>query len=219
MSITMDSQDLHGQLRGLCLVTSIRWIGGPIKSADLREVLGKRFGVEIEHFTAAAAAFSGIDVEELRSAVEELYTADDTYLQLENMNTQLGLLSGHPVPAFPFVEQNRVRDTALLRPFLDSSRNMIHSAVRLRMQTFSAAPAEAFWPAALRFLQRMGGDGPMARAIALSTIIDVASDIIFFNTDAPNRAEDPALAHQIGHVLDELTAVPVQMENLIRQER
>ena len=136
----MDTQDLRGHLRGLCLVTVVRCVRGPVKHPDLQDVLHRRLGNEIARFTEAAAAFSGVEVAILQTAVEELYAADDEFLRPENLNMQLGLLSRHPFPVFPFITEGGLDGVALLRTVLDVSKNLIHSTVRLRMQIRKRSP-------------------------------------------------------------------------------
>jgi len=219
MSIVMDEQDLRGYLRGLSLVTVIRCVGGPVKCSDFRDTLQQRLGDEISQFVSCTAAFTGADAASIQSAVDDLYACDDDFVHLENLNMQLGLLSKQPIPIFPFVTETGVCDIALWRPFMDAARNLIHAAVRLRMQTLPATQSAVFWPAASRFICRMGGDGILASALANATILDVASDIVFFNNDASDRATTPILAERIRHVLGELAAVAGEMKALAALDR
>jgi hypothetical protein len=204
MSIEMDSQDLRGYLRGVCLIVVVRNRGCSVGRADIERTLGGRFLADIDALVGALAAFTGVSQPFLRGGVLELFQANDEFLLPDNLNLQLGLLSGRPAPIFPFVEEGQVHQLALLRPFLDVARNLVHAAVRLRMQLLPPSPANAFWPAVATFLHRVGGDDELAEAIALSTIADVVSDIIFFNLDAATRTDDPELVARMGRVIEEL---------------
>lgn len=207
MSIAMDLQDLRGYLRGFCLVVVVRETGHTPESADIKRVLQEEFALEIESCLNALTSFTGLDAAVLGSAIDELFHADDEFLLPDNVNLQLGLLSGRAMPCFPFAERDGVDEMALHRPFLDTARNLIHAAVRIRMQSPGLSSAHMFWEEIARFLRRMGGDNDLAAAIALSTVANVISDVLFFNSDAADRTEDRMLAETISHVLTELRTV------------
>lgn len=205
----MDSQDLRGYLRGLCLVVVVRVTDRALRKEDIQSVLGGKFGSELKAVAGAIADFTGIEEGFVTGGVEELFQANEEFLQLENLNMQLGLLSSRPVPTFPFVRSSSVDHVALLRPFLDVARNLVHAAVRLRMQLLPPTSPELFWRVMGRFLRRVGGDDDVSGAIAVATIANVVSDVIFFNADAAARTEDPVLAARIGRVLDELATTHI----------
>jgi hypothetical protein len=69
----------------------------------------------------ALGLFTRTDEGYLASAVDELLLADDEYVRCENLNLQLGLLCGRPVPTYSSVTQDGVDHLALWRPLLDCS--------------------------------------------------------------------------------------------------
>lgn len=209
MSVSMEAQDLRGYLRGLCLVVVVRTTGRELRRADIEKVLHEDFALDVCSLLAAIASFTGVGEGILTSAVEELFGADDSFLETENINLQLGLLCGRPVPIFPFVKDNAVNQVALLRPFLDTARNLLHVAVRLRMQSPPLGSPSGFWRTAAEFLRRVGGDDDVAAGIALGTIANVVSDVLLFNSDAPERTADRALATSIARVLEELRTIDI----------
>lgn len=212
MSIPMDSQDVRGYLRGLCLVVVVRAVRRAPTKADVEDVLVTMFGEDLASIVAGLSSFTGIEEASLTSAIGELFRADEDFLRPENVNLQLGLLAGRPVPTFPFVECGSADPTSLYRPFLDSAYNLVHAAVRTRMQlTALPSMSDTFWKELAGFLRRVGGGDEIASAIALSTIVNVVSDVLFFNSDASTRAKDPEVAATIARVLEELRAVPGAM--------
>jgi hypothetical protein len=209
MSVAMDSQDLRGYLRGLCLIIVVRVTDRAISKEDIQSVLGQTFSSEIKAASSAIANFTGIEENFVSGGVEDLFQANEDFLKLENLNLQLGLLCGRPVPVFPFVRLSSVNHLALLLPFLIAARNLVHAAVRLRMQLIPPTPPDLFWRAMARFLCRVGGDDEVSAAFAVTTVANVISDVIFFNSDSAGRTEDPILAARISRVLNELATIDI----------
>lgn len=205
----MDSQDLRGYLRGLCLVVVVQVTGRAPGPEDIQRVLSGRHRSAFKAIASAIAAYTGAQEDFVGGGVDELLEANAEFLGVENLNIQLGLLSARPIPVFPFVSSSSVDQLALLRPLLDVSRNLVHAAVRLRMQSSSATQAEPFWCAIAQFLQLAGGDNDVSRALAIATIANVVSDVLFFNADAAARTDDPVLAARIRHVLCELATTEI----------
>lgn len=211
MSASIDSQDLRGYLGGLCLIVVVRAVGRTPTKVDIEDILRRRLGQEIDTFVMSLASFTGIEPASLHLATETLFEADEDWLRPENINLQLGLLAKRPMPVFPFVTADRADERALYRPLLDTATNLLHAAVRVRMQVAPSSPggAHAFWGDLVGFLRRACGDDAVASAIALTTVVNVASDILFFNSEAAERTEDPALATNIARVLEELRTIPI----------
>jgi hypothetical protein len=75
------------------------------------------------------------------------------------------------------------------------------------MQVGPQTSPNSFWQTVIKFLCRVGGGDELARAIAVTTVADVVSDVLFHNVDAPSRTDDPQLLGQIARVLEELRAM------------
>jgi hypothetical protein len=206
MSTTMDLQDLRGALRGICLITVARTTGGAFTAGDIERALRGTFAPDLAAAVVALSSYAGVDEGMLTSVVPELLRADDEFLKADNINLQLGLLAGQPLPIFSFMKTGETNLVALVLPFIETARNLVHAAVRLRMQSLPVTDPAPFWPAIVRFLERMGGGDDMAHAIALSTVAGMISDVIFFNAGAPGRTNDPVLAAGIERVLVELSS-------------
>jgi hypothetical protein len=210
MSIVVDSQDLRGYLRGICLVAAVRVIDMDPTRGSFARALSGLLGDDTQLFLRKLSLFSGVDASSLRGAIDELYEADDEYLQADNINLQLGLLSGRPVPIFPFVRSNQVRQAALWRPFLESARNLAHAAVRLRMQQGIEERVDGYWPCLSSFLGRVGGNSELSYAISVATISDVVSDIIFYNSSISTRTENAVVVQGSNRVISELESLDIQ---------
>lgn len=209
MSIVMDSQDVCGFLRGLCFVALVRSVGRCPSPADLAAGLLDLDG-ELGAFLPALALFTGIEVTTLRACVDEWLHADETYLVPENVNLQLGLFAGSG-RSFAFVWRDGADTTSLYRPLLHTARHLVHAAVRVRMQ--SSVPlsgAEVFWMRLATFLRRAGGADAIASAVAIHTIVDVASDVLLFNSELATRTEEPLLIERSARVFEELRAIPFE---------
>ncbi|CAN5743279.1 hypothetical protein BH09MYX1_BH09MYX1_08330 [soil metagenome] len=117
---------------------------------------------------------------------------------------QIGLLSGVPLPEYPFLAKDSIDRTALLRPLLDTSMKVVHAAIRSRMLATNVAPADAAWPKLMSALQRLCGPQPLGSALALTAIANAASDVVFHNSDVARRTTDAQLLASVRRVLDEL---------------
>jgi hypothetical protein len=216
MSLGMDFYDLLGCLRGCCLVAAVRHLHRPPAPGECEEILRNHLGVEVARFSTELAVYAGVQSSRLVEAVDEICVAPDEFFDHENLNLQISVLAGGQSPSlYEFITDSSVNHVALLRPFLEVSRKLVHAAIRVRMQTFAVAPPEPFWPAVVRFLAHAGGGGPTARAIAVTTALDMVSDVVLFNGDTPDRVADAdaELARHIRRVLDELLRVPDALEN------
>lgn len=203
MSVEMDGRDVCGYLRGVCLVGVARVANGPLAPELVRDLLAQRWAVPIGRFSKSLSVYTGIDQAELLRAVEELCLADEEFLASENVNLQLSLLSGRPLPVFSFVRAAGIEPIALFRPLLDCARNLMHAAVRVRMQSGVEGSQDPFWSEGAAFLSLMAGGGSIGAALALGTIVNVASDVLFFNAERANAAA-PELRGHIARVLGEL---------------
>ena len=206
MSFVMDSRDLIGFLRGACLVGVVRHVSRSPQRDDVSAGLAGVVGNAVCEFAAPLAKYTSVDRESIEASPRELLEegAGDFY-EVDNINLQLGLLSRKPMPIYPFVSADAVDSVVLMRPFLDVSKNLLHAAVRLRMQTTPTSPQGDFWEQADLFLRRCwGGDPPAGLFRCVGA--DVASDIIFHNHDIFHRS-DAEQAARARTVFDELRAV------------
>ena len=186
MSVVMDCQDLVGYVRGLCLVAIVHRAKGKFSRVSAECIAKEHIFGKLARFADALHGFAGIDASLVVDVMNALVAngADETYFEIENVNIQLSLLSGQPIPPYPFVEETHVDAVALLRPYLDVSTNLLHAAVRLRMQSVvSLSSAREFWPEAMLFLDCMWGASVASSAIARTTVASVASDVLFYNVD------------------------------------
>ncbi len=145
----------------------------------------------------------------LQGAVDELLAADGEYVLPDNLNLQLGLLAGQPIPVFGFVQEAGVDRVALLYPLTEAAFALTHAAIRVRMQAPAGTRStsiEEFGGALGRFLGGVWGDDEIGRAFAVATIARAAGDVPFFNGDTAWRASDPELAGRIDAALGELRA-------------
>lgn len=203
MSFVEDARDLVGFVRGACLIAVVRQVSRSPRRDDVRQGLSGALGAAVCEFAGPLAAYTSVDRESIEESPRELLEEGvEEFYEVQNINMQLGLLSRKPIPIYPFVTTTAVDSVVLMRPFLDVSKNLLHAAVRLRMQTKIPSPQTEFWEQAHLFLRRCwGGDLPAGLFRCISS--DVASDIIFHNHDIANRSDaDQSVPARI--VFDEL---------------
>jgi hypothetical protein len=112
---------------------------------------------------------------------------EEEYFTTENLNMQLSLLSGRPIPPYPFLAQARIDTVALARPFLKVAESLLHAAVRVRMQDTTPLGATAFWSEAILFLDCMWGPSFASTAMACAMVVNVASDVLAGACGIPGR--------------------------------
>ncbi len=172
-------------------------------------IVQEHISVKVSHFARVLQGFAGVDAAAVVDGMNSLIAndADAAFYEVENLNIQLSLLCGRPIPPYPFVVDVRTDDVALARPWLDVSLNLLHAAVRLRMQGTFPLPASEFWAEAILFLDCMWGPNFASRAMACSTVANVASDVLFHNFDIGARTSDPALILRADEVMNELREI------------
>lgn len=214
MSIVMDTQDLLGGIRGVCLVAIAHRAMGPFSRASAERIAKDRIREKVTRFADALHDFTGIDASSVIDAMNDSVAGgeEDEYFATENLNMQLSLLGGRPIPPYPFLEQARIDTVALARPYLDISETLLHAAVRVRMQGTAPLVATAFWSEAIVFLDCMWGPSFASRAMACATVANVASDVLFGNHDIGSRTSDAALLARASAVMAELGEVWVSIE-------
>lgn len=214
MGAVMDSQDLLGGIRGVCLVAVVRRAMGPFSQATAEDIVKTHICEKVTRFAESVHDFTGVDTESVIDAMNASFSGgeEDEYFAPENINMQLSLLSGHPIPPYPFIAETCIDTVALARPYLDISLSLLHSAVRVRMQGTAPLVATAFWSEAILFLDGMWGPSSASRAMACATVADVVSDVLFYNRDISSRTSDPALLARASAVMAELGEAWVSIE-------
>lgn len=218
MDKVMDSQDLVGYIRGLCLLTIAHRATGGISRGSAERVANDHILEKLVRFADALCEFTGIDRCSVVTVMNPLIASDvgEAFFESHNVNIQLSLLSGRPIPPYPFVSQSGVDSVALARPYLDVSTNLLHAAVRLRMQGTFPLVGVNFWPAAILFLDCMWGPSFTSRFMACATVINVASDVLFYNLDIGTRVSDLAVIARADAVMTELREVIAPIEQYAR---
>ncbi len=206
MSAEVDAVDVCGWLRGLCLIALVRSSDGRLDATALRD--DGALQDERRRLVHLLAGYTGIDARALDGAAEELLEMDEAYMRPENLNLQLSLLGGHPLPAFRFVHEGGVDRVALFHPLLEATFELTHAAIRVRAQTQAdgTTSMEDLAVALGRFLGRVCNDEALGRAFAVASFARSAGDFLFFNGDAASRSADPAHAARVDQVLRELRA-------------
>lgn len=189
MSFAMDENDLLGFIRGACLVAVVRQVSRSPQREDVDVALSGNIGESVRAFAPLLSGYTSVDCGSIEAAPRELLAEGSSdFYEIENINMQLGLLSRKPIPVYPFVSKTRVDSVVLMRPFLDVSKNLLHAAVRLRIEAASSTPQGDFWNHAEAFIRRCwGGDPPSGLFRCVG--IDVASDIVFHNHDIADRSD------------------------------
>jgi hypothetical protein len=206
MSTVMDTQDMLGGIRGMCLVAVVRRAMGPFSRASAEDIVRVHIREKVTRFADSLHDFTGVDASSVIEAMVDSVTGSEVeeHYAPENINMQLSLLSGHPIPPYPFIAETRIDTVALARPYLDISLSLLHAAVRVRMQGTAPLVATAFWSEAILFLDGMWGPSSASRAMACATVADVVSDVLFYNRDISSRTIDPALLARASAVMAEL---------------
>lgn len=211
MSIVMDGQDVCGHLRGVCTVAIVGKYGPVVTQPNIVQWTKVDMSAALPSFVERLASYSGLEAAVLTAAVEELLEANDTFLATANLEMQLGIFAGRPLPEFPFLRNGAVDRVTLRLPFLEAAKKLVHAAVRVRMQSGAASKPEPFWQAAVTFLQAVGQYDPLAPALARAALADTIADVVFGNWDAPSRTDNADLARQIQVVIDELRSTDVAL--------
>ena len=215
MSIVMDTQDMLGGIRGTCLVAVVRRAMGPFSRASAEDIVEAHISEKVTRFADSLHDFTGVDTSDVIDAMNASVAGgegEEEYFAPENINMQLSLLSGHPLPAYPFIAQTRIDAVALARPYLDISLHLLHAAVRVRMQGTAPLVATAFWSEAILFLDGMWGSSFASKTMACATVINVTSDVLFGNHDIGSRTSDPVLLARSTAVMVELGEVWASIE-------
>ncbi|WP_394826073.1 hypothetical protein [Pendulispora albinea] len=203
----MDSQDMIGGLRGLCLIVTARR-AVPFLPETVKNVFRDAVTSLVIPFASDAGAFVGIDSSFLVQTLESMASlSDDEFYTPQAFNLQLSLFSGEPFPSYPFVSEKGAEPTALAKPFLETSRNFLHAAIRLRMQASVNSPLSPFLSQTISFLATIWGPGPAADSMARATVVDVASDVLLSNHDLASRLDDSLMLAQANAVLNALRNV------------
>lgn len=209
MSIVMDGQDVCGYLRGVCIVAIVGKYGPTVTHPKIAQWINVDMSATLPSFVERLASYSGLEAAVLTAAVEELLAAGDAFVATENLEMQLGIFAGRPVPEFPFLRNGAVDRVTLRLPFLEAAKKLVHAAVRVRMQSGVTSKTEPFWQAAVTLVQAVGQYDPLAPALARAAVADTIADVVFGNWDAPKRTDDADLARQIQVVIDELRSTDV----------
>lgn len=214
MSAVMDIQDVLGGIRGVCLVAIAHRAKGTFSQETAEAIVKDHIRENVARFADSVHGFTGIEKAPVLDAMTASFTGgeEEAYFAPENMNMQLSLLSGRPAPPYPFIAQSRIDTVALARPYLDVAETLLHAAVRVRMQGTAPLVATTFWSEAVLFLDRMWGPSFASRAMACSTVVNVASDVLFGNHDIGTRTSDPALLARASAVMTELGDVWISIE-------
>ncbi len=211
----MDTQDVLGGIRGVCLVAIARRARGTFSRVMAESIVKDHIRDSVTRFADSLHDFTGIDTSSVIEAMDDSVAGgeEEEYFATENLNMQLSLLGGRPIPPYPFLEQARIDTVALARPYLEVAEKLLHAAVRVRMQGTAPLVATAFWSEAILFLDCMWGPSFAARAMACATVANVASDVLFYNRDIGSRTSDHALLARASAVMAELGEVWVAIES------
>lgn len=210
----MDTHDLLGGIRGVCLVAIAHRAMGTFSRARAESIAKDHIRKNVTRFAESLHDFTGVDTSSVIDAMDDSVAGgeEEEYFATENLNMQLSLLGGRPFPPYPFLGQSRIDTVALARPYLEVAEKLLHAAVRVRMQDTAPLVATAFWSEAILFLDCMWGPSFASRAMACATVANVASDVLFGNHDIGSRTSDPALLARASAVMGELGEVWVSIE-------
>jgi hypothetical protein len=209
MSVVMDERDLLGFVRGLCLLWIVRRADGPVTPEQIRRLFEERLSEELALLAKGLRSYCDVEEGDVIAVGEEILDATPESLAVPHLNLQLGLLSRRPLPEYPFVTEAGVDALGLTRPFLDTARNLVHAAVRLRMQRPAGDRPDEFSPRVTRFLRGVWGDNAAAEALASASVVNAVSDLLFHNADLETRTADRELLERAHRVMEELRGSPL----------
>jgi hypothetical protein len=211
MSITMDTRDALGHIRGLALIYLVRCAGRPLTRTRAGEILEREYLPRVDPFVVALSHYVDIDQAHIRESVRSLYAEGDAeFYTTEGLNITLGALSRRPLPAYPFMTETGVDEVGLVRPFLDASRNLVHSVLRLRLRKGATPASSGFWLALTQFIALAWSTDSVARQLARTSVLDAVSDVLFHNWDIASRTSDPEILRNAADVLNELRTFPLE---------
>jgi hypothetical protein len=121
MSGVMDTQDMVGGIRGLCLIAVVRRSATGLSRESAEAITLEHISGPVARFEDALGRFAGIEkdtIREMRTLGMDIDGLDQFY-NYDSVNMQLSLLSGQPIPPYPFISDAGIDAVALARPFLD----------------------------------------------------------------------------------------------------
>jgi hypothetical protein len=203
----MDSRDLAGALVGAGVVAATLAARDARTPAEIAECFARVFRPDFAAVASVLSEYSGVELSLLQSVPEGVVEVLHSCGSLDDLALYLNAYAGGDSSSGRFFETGASHRLFLVRCLIEQSRKLLHASVRVRMQVRAAGAVGDYWLKMARFVQVLFGGDDLGRALSVATIVDVVSDVVFFNSDLSARISDLHELERYQSVLDELRRV------------